>query len=353
MTSAPIVLVPGFWLGAWAWDDVVSCAPCRHATTTLTLPGLESAGADRSKITLSNHVDAICDAKGGGRAGGARGTHGAGALGYAASDRVPEHIAAMVYVDLTRDRRAPAGLRQRRETAGLGRARGGGEPRRAREEQPRDLRQRPCRSREARCAMHRADQRCSTGRADDGYLHGIHSPSSTRTLSKRATRGSAVSASCETSPGRSPDEPLADVVTTEGARRHHRRRRARRVRGLRRSGLDAHGAVRGFAGGLVGGDHDAGAGRPAVRQPQRTRRDAFGKELFAGAEHYRERQHVVRVDQVVLDQRLDQVPASVYLQPLARLFLPIATSSARPGSRSSCASPRSPGIATPRTSARR
>ena len=23
MNSAPIVLVPGFWLGAWAWDEVV------------------------------------------------------------------------------------------------------------------------------------------------------------------------------------------------------------------------------------------------------------------------------------------------------------------------------------------
>jgi hypothetical protein len=22
MESAPIVLVPGFWLGAWAWDEV-------------------------------------------------------------------------------------------------------------------------------------------------------------------------------------------------------------------------------------------------------------------------------------------------------------------------------------------
>ena len=24
MASAPIVLVPGFWLGAWAWDDVAA-----------------------------------------------------------------------------------------------------------------------------------------------------------------------------------------------------------------------------------------------------------------------------------------------------------------------------------------
>ncbi len=24
MATTPIVLVPGFWLGAWAWDDVVA-----------------------------------------------------------------------------------------------------------------------------------------------------------------------------------------------------------------------------------------------------------------------------------------------------------------------------------------
>ena len=63
MQSAPIVLVPGFWLGAWAWDEVA--APLRadgHEVTALTLPGLESADADRSSITLADHVDAICDA---------------------------------------------------------------------------------------------------------------------------------------------------------------------------------------------------------------------------------------------------------------------------------------------------
>jgi pimeloyl-ACP methyl ester carboxylesterase len=101
MTSAPIVLVPGFWLGAWAWDEV--CAALRadgHDVTAVTLPGLESADADRSSITMSDHVDAICDAV---RAAGAPvvlAVHsGAGAPGYAVTDRIPERIAAMVYVD--------------------------------------------------------------------------------------------------------------------------------------------------------------------------------------------------------------------------------------------------------------
>ena len=101
MPSAPIVLVPGFWLGAWAWDEVATTLRADgHKVTAVTLPGLESANADRSKITMSDHVEAICKAV---RAAGAPvvlAVHsGAGAPGYGASDRVPELIAAMVYVD--------------------------------------------------------------------------------------------------------------------------------------------------------------------------------------------------------------------------------------------------------------
>jgi len=101
MTSAPIVLVPGFWLGAWAWDEVAAALRADgHDVTAVTLPGLESADADRSAITMSDHVDAICEAI---RAAGAPvvlAVHsGTGFAGYAASDRLPERIAAMVYVD--------------------------------------------------------------------------------------------------------------------------------------------------------------------------------------------------------------------------------------------------------------
>ncbi|SRR6266540_245252 len=101
MTTAPIVLVPGFWLGAWAWDEVAAALRADgHDVTAVTLPGLESADADRSAITMSDHVDAIVGAV---RAAGAPvvlAVHsGAGASGYGATDRVPELIAAMVYVD--------------------------------------------------------------------------------------------------------------------------------------------------------------------------------------------------------------------------------------------------------------
>jgi len=101
VTTAPIVLVPGFWLGAWAWDEVAaSLRAAGHDVMALTLPGLESADADRSRITFSDHVDAICDAvRAAGRPVVLAVHSGAGAPGYAVTDRIPEQIAAMVYVD--------------------------------------------------------------------------------------------------------------------------------------------------------------------------------------------------------------------------------------------------------------
>jgi pimeloyl-ACP methyl ester carboxylesterase len=101
MTGAPIVLVPGFWLGAWAWDDVVTALRADGCdVTALTLPGLESVPADRAAISLNDHVEAICEAVLAADDPVVLAVHsGAGGAGYAASDRVPDRIAAMVYVD--------------------------------------------------------------------------------------------------------------------------------------------------------------------------------------------------------------------------------------------------------------
>jgi pimeloyl-ACP methyl ester carboxylesterase len=109
MSAAPIVLVPGFWLGAWAWDEVADALRADgQEVTALTLPGLDSADADRSSITLSDHVDAICAAVKAAGAPVVLAVHsGAGFSGYAASDRVPELIAAMVYVDSAPGKGAP------------------------------------------------------------------------------------------------------------------------------------------------------------------------------------------------------------------------------------------------------
>lgn len=101
MAAAPIVLVPGFWLGAWAWDEVAAALRAdRHDVTAVTLPGLESANADRSTITMADHVDAICEAVKAAGTPVVLAVHsGAAVSGYGASDRIPEHIAGMVYVD--------------------------------------------------------------------------------------------------------------------------------------------------------------------------------------------------------------------------------------------------------------
>jgi pimeloyl-ACP methyl ester carboxylesterase len=101
MATPSIILVPGWWLGAWAWDEVAAALSADgHDVIALTLPGLESADTDRSTITFSDQVDAICDAvTGAGRPVVLAVHSGAGAPGYAVTDLIPEQITAMVYVD--------------------------------------------------------------------------------------------------------------------------------------------------------------------------------------------------------------------------------------------------------------
>ena len=55
-----VILVPGLWLDASSWDRVVPVIErAGHRVRPLTLPGLESRDADRSGITLRDHVDAV------------------------------------------------------------------------------------------------------------------------------------------------------------------------------------------------------------------------------------------------------------------------------------------------------
>src|SRR5689334_20248135 len=98
MPTTPIILVPGFWLGAWAWDEVATFLRADgHDVTALTLPGLESTDADRSSIGLSDHVDAIVRAIETAGSPVVLAVHSAtGFSGYAATDRVPDRVAAVV-----------------------------------------------------------------------------------------------------------------------------------------------------------------------------------------------------------------------------------------------------------------
>ncbi len=98
---APVILVPGFWLGAWAWDEVargLRAAGCE--VTALTLPGLAPDATDRETVSLADHVEAIRRAVVDAERPPVLVLHsGAGFSGYAASDRVPDRIAHVVYVD--------------------------------------------------------------------------------------------------------------------------------------------------------------------------------------------------------------------------------------------------------------
>jgi pimeloyl-ACP methyl ester carboxylesterase len=96
-----IVLVPGFWLGAWAWDEVAGLLRDEGLEVeAMTLPGLESAEVDRSAITLTDQVEAICSVVGSKPDPVVLVVHsGSGFPGYAVTDRMPDRIAAAVYVD--------------------------------------------------------------------------------------------------------------------------------------------------------------------------------------------------------------------------------------------------------------
>lgn len=100
-TPSPLVLVPGWWLGAWAWDGVADrLRAAGHDVTALTLPGLEPDHPDRGAVSLSDQADAIVAAVQAHDRPVVLAVHsGASQPGYLASDRVPGQIAAMVYVD--------------------------------------------------------------------------------------------------------------------------------------------------------------------------------------------------------------------------------------------------------------
>jgi pimeloyl-ACP methyl ester carboxylesterase len=99
-----IILIPGLWLDGSSWDQVVPVLErAGHRTHALTLPGMESKDADRSRITLRDHVDAVVEVVDSlGPADGEVvlvGHSGGGAIAHAAVDMRPDRVARVVYVD--------------------------------------------------------------------------------------------------------------------------------------------------------------------------------------------------------------------------------------------------------------
>jgi pimeloyl-ACP methyl ester carboxylesterase len=99
-----IILIPGFWLDGSSWDEVVPALErAGHRTHALTLPGMESKDADRSEITLRDHVDAVVEAIDSFDPADGKvvlvGHSGGGAIAHAAVDTRPDRVARVVYVD--------------------------------------------------------------------------------------------------------------------------------------------------------------------------------------------------------------------------------------------------------------
>lgn len=103
-TTPTVVLVPGHWLGAWAWDDVVAHLHAAGlATVGLTLPGLDPHDPDRATRTLDDQTaaveDAVRAAAGAGRPVVLVAHSGANAPVSLLLDRHPDLVAHVVWVD--------------------------------------------------------------------------------------------------------------------------------------------------------------------------------------------------------------------------------------------------------------
>jgi pimeloyl-ACP methyl ester carboxylesterase len=99
-----IILIPGFWLDGSSWDEVVPALKrAGHRTHPLTLPGMESMDADRSEITLRDHIDAVVGVIDSFDPADGQvvlvGHSGGGTIIHAAVDARPGRVARAVYVD--------------------------------------------------------------------------------------------------------------------------------------------------------------------------------------------------------------------------------------------------------------
>ncbi|WP_229053615.1 alpha/beta fold hydrolase [Aeromicrobium sp. Leaf350] len=96
-----VILVPGFWLQADSWNDTLPpIVEAGHTAVPLTLPGLESAEADRSGVGLAQHVAAVvAEIDRHDEPVVLVGHSGGGTVIHAAVDQRPDRVARAVYVD--------------------------------------------------------------------------------------------------------------------------------------------------------------------------------------------------------------------------------------------------------------
>lgn len=96
-----IILVPGLWLDAASWDDVVpALTAAGHHPVPLTLPGVGRPAADSDAIGIADWVEAVVaqiDATSG--AVVLVGHSGGGNVVWAAADARPDRVSRVVFVD--------------------------------------------------------------------------------------------------------------------------------------------------------------------------------------------------------------------------------------------------------------
>ncbi|AKU14742.1 alpha/beta fold hydrolase [Luteipulveratus mongoliensis] len=102
-TAPTIVLVPGHWLGSWAWDAVADELRSRgRDVVAVTLPGLDPDDPQRSSATLTMQADALAAAVQAASEGSPPvlvAHSGAGAPTSIVLDRDPTSVTRVVYVD--------------------------------------------------------------------------------------------------------------------------------------------------------------------------------------------------------------------------------------------------------------
>lgn len=100
---ATIVLVPGFWLGAWAWDEVAAgLRAAGHDVHPVTLTGLAERAAEATpKVNVDTHIADLVDLIEGGDLSEVVlvGHSGANMPVTGAADRLAARVRRVVYVD--------------------------------------------------------------------------------------------------------------------------------------------------------------------------------------------------------------------------------------------------------------
>ena len=100
---ATFVLVPGFWLGAWVWEEVAGALRAQgHRVYPVTLTGLaERAGEATPEVDVHTHVRDVLEVVEGGdlREVVLVAHSGATVPVTGAADRVPGRLARVVYLD--------------------------------------------------------------------------------------------------------------------------------------------------------------------------------------------------------------------------------------------------------------